>query len=108
MEPIKSVEIECRGRGPRGENVLRVPIHVVVGLFKPYPRHPEEIEAKPTCPYLTGGHGQRCKASHPNQDKVGDGVFCIFRFDYSRLVENYGDAGIPIELLDAINEIKSP
>lgn len=33
------------------------------------------------CPYNTGGHGQRCKASHPHSDKFEEGVHCPYSFD---------------------------
>lgn len=38
------------------------------------------------CKYNTGGHGQRCKASHPDTDKVGEGIICPYSFDiFNRL-----------------------
>ncbi len=35
------------------------------------------------CKYNTGGHGDRCKASHPEVDKIGNGVGCPYSFDIS-------------------------
>lgn len=41
----------------------------------------DTISSHVKCPYNTGGHGQRCKASHPEVDKVGDGVLCPYALD---------------------------
>ena len=77
----KTVCVKCHGRGDRGQDVLPEPIDVTVQLSMPSASGP--ISVAPTdCPYNTGGHGQRCKASHPHQDKVGQGIACTFSFDF--------------------------
>lgn len=99
----KIVCIQCRGRGPSGEVVLDKPVSVNVSLSQPEPER--MISVGPMdCPYNTGGHGQRCKASHPDQDKVGEGVICPFSFDYPYVLEFKPDWTAPAELTAAMAE----
>lgn len=104
---IKSTEIMCNGRGPNGEGVLEKPINVVIELSRPYLRKPNDIEVVPKdCPFLTGGHCQRCKASHPDKDKVGTGVLCPYSFNWPYVLENNLDWKIPTELISIMEEVK--
>ena len=99
----KLVQIQCCGRGPTGETVLQQPVGVTVRLSSPGPG--PMISVGPTdCPYNTGGHGQRCKASHPEKDKVGAGVLCPFSFDYPYAQEFPGWT-MPTELIPAMAEL---
>ena len=71
--------IQCKGRNNKGLEVLSVPVDVIVEIH--VSPGSNTISSTVKCPYNTGGHGQRCKASHPNVDKVGDGVGCPYSFD---------------------------
>ena len=100
---MKSVVIQCRGRGFQGEEVLDNPITVTVELDK----SDDMISVGPqACPFNTGGHGQRCKASHPDQDKVGAGVGCPFSFDYPYCAE-IRNWTVPSELKAAMQELET-
>jgi len=72
--------IQCRGRDALGQEVLLEPVLVLVLVHQ---HHGDEssIHLNVTCPHNTGGHGQRCKASHPGVDKIGTGVLCPFAVD---------------------------
>ena len=99
--------ISCGGRGPNGESIFE-PIDIVIELFKPYPLYQNDIEVVPKdCSFLTGGHRQRCKASHPDLDKVGDGVACPYSFDFPYVLENNADWKIPVELVNIMEELKA-
>jgi len=93
------IQIMCEGRGFLGEEILVTPISVVVEL---YTRDHRNIQVSPrNCPHNTGGHGQRCKAAHPEQDKVGEGIECPYSFDYPYALE-FPSWRVPAELEDAI------
>lgn len=89
------VTIQCRGYNERGEPSLDSPVSAVIDIH----RSPgcDSISVGPeSCPHNTGGHGQRCKASHPpGVDKVGDGVTCPFSFDWPYVTEFYGKRWAP-------------
>jgi len=70
-------QIKCLGRRAPGIPALREPVDAVVHIRQAG----NSISLDVNCIYNTGGHGQRCKASHPNVDKVGDGVFCAYAVD---------------------------
>lgn len=70
--------ISCYGRDFSGSPALRKPVTVKVCVTQP---GEAIISLDVVCQYNTGGHGQRCKASHPNIDKVGDGVSCPYSAD---------------------------
>lgn len=74
--------IKCRGRNAlRGEVFpANKAIEAKVVIYQPNGID-TSISSTVECPHNTGGHGQRCKASHLNKDKVGDGVICPFSFD---------------------------
>ena len=78
--------IECKGRNDVGEEVLNNAINVEVNIGK----RPgsSTISSYVECEYNTGGHGQRCKASHSEKDKVGEGVVCPYSFDIPYALEN--------------------
>lgn len=99
--PEKNVQLNCKGRGNNGEEVLGKAVLVTIRLSQsPGTRL---ISVGPQdCPYNTGGHGQRCKASHPNHDKVGVGVGCPFSFDFPYVLEVIDGWEPPRELREAI------
>jgi len=77
---IKVFPIRCLGRDASGNEVLSesVVVRVEVSQAK---GDEKNISLSVQCPHNTGGHGQRCKASHPNTDKVGKGVGCPYSVD---------------------------
>ena len=98
----KLVQIQCRGRDSRGQEVLDTPVSVNVSLAKR--EGTSDIRVDPMdCPHSTGGYGQRCKAS---RFKVGweERFLCPFSFDYPYALEFVGWS-IPTELAEAIKEM---
>lgn len=78
--------VECKGRDDEGNEVLDKPVAVNVKVYKS--PGSSRISSLVECPYNTGGHGQRCKASHPpGVDKVGQGVICPYSFDIPYALE---------------------
>lgn len=77
--PEPRFPIECKGRDSRGKEVLdeAVKVEVRVSSLPPGLISLDVMD----CPHNTGGHGQRCKASHPETDKVGKGVICPYSVD---------------------------
>ena len=73
--------IKCNGINEKGEEVLKNPVKVEIEIYK----RPGSnmISSIVECPHNTGAHGQRCKASHPDADKIGKGVTCPYSFDIS-------------------------
>lgn len=72
--------IQCLGRNWLGRTVLSEPVAVKVHVIQSCGDE-ENISLNVECLYNTGGHGQRCKASHPELDKVGDGAGCPYSID---------------------------
>ena len=78
--------IKCKGRNEVGDEVLGTPTDVQVEIYKGLGSN--RISSKVKCPYNIGGHGQRCRASHPEGvDKVGEGVNCPYSFDIPDALE---------------------
>ena len=76
----KVFPVQCRGRGVSGKEVLAEPVAVKVKVSQA--RGDERnISLSVECPYNTGGHGQRCKASHPETDKINEDVACAYSID---------------------------
>ncbi len=98
---VVRVRFKCSGRGQYGEAVLKEKIAVEAVLSKRY-SDDENYSCDVNCPYNTGGHGQRCRASHPREDKVGDGIICPYSFDYPFVLEFDSDWQPPAELVKAI------
>lgn len=71
--------IECRGRNLLRKEVLPEPVLVLVEIFKFSGSN--HLSSIVECPYNTGGHGDRCKASHPEVDKKEVGISCPYSFD---------------------------
>ncbi|HLC81273.1 MAG TPA: hypothetical protein VJH68_01325 [Candidatus Nanoarchaeia archaeon] len=89
--------IECKGRNEVGDEVLDTPVSVKVEIHKSSGSN--MISSNAECPYNTGGHGQRCKASHPDVDKIGEGVGCPYNFDIPYALETNKDFPRPSENL---------
>ena len=79
--------IECKGRDSAGHLALKDAIDVKVKIYK----RPggSDISSLVECSYNTGGHGQRCKASHPEVDKEGEGVICPYSFDLPYALDEF-------------------
>ena len=77
--------IKCKGRNEIGDEVLNNSTKVEIEIHKRPGSN--TISSYVNCPYNTGGHGQRCKASHPHVDKVGEGVICPYSFDIPYALE---------------------
>lgn len=84
MEAIFSVL--CKGRGPKAREVLEKAVQVEVSVSQ---LGDSTIDLSVKCPYNTGGHGQRCKASHPDCDKKGRGVPCAYSIDVPYALDSY-------------------
>ena len=69
--------IECRGRKADGLAALKKPVNAVVKIWQTG----NTIKLCVACVHNTGRHGQRCKASHPEVEKAGDGVACPYSID---------------------------
>ncbi len=42
--------------------------------------HSFKIKSMVECPYNTGSHGKRCKASHSSIDSIGRNIPCPYNF----------------------------
>lgn len=78
--------IRCRGQDLLGNDVLKHPVEVTLTIYQRYGDERGISSRVNYCPYNTGGHGQRCKASHPEIDKlIVSGkvldAFCPYSFD---------------------------
>jgi hypothetical protein len=73
--------VECKGRDEYGNEVLESPLDVKVEIHT-RPGSNTISSSVDDCPHNVGGHGQRCKASHPDVYKIeGHGVICHYSFD---------------------------
>ncbi len=84
---MPKIKIDCCGNGPKGMGILDEPMSVEI-LATQDPSG--DIVVRPVnCPFNTGGHGQRCKASHQNRDKDDSGdIHCPYSFDFSLAKKN--------------------
>ncbi|MDP3770573.1 MAG: hypothetical protein U1A25_00250 [Candidatus Sungbacteria bacterium] len=80
------VPIQCCGRDEHGREVLGTPVCVMVHIRQPAGDE-KNIHMSVVCPFNTGGHGQRCKASHPSVDKVGNGIPCPYSIDIPYVID---------------------
>ena len=99
----KEVHIRCGGRGPTGVEVFSPQIDVTIEVSKK--RGIDYVNVQPkNCCHSVDDHAQRCKASHPDQDRVGDGVLCPFSFDYPHATAIPGWK-TPSELVGVLREV---
>jgi hypothetical protein len=89
MELTQFVEqnfpIQCKGRDPNGKEVLGRAADAVVNMHQSPGSN--VISSSVTCPYNTGSHGERCKASRPKFDQVGKGIVCPYSLDIPYALE---------------------
>lgn len=85
----QTFSIQCKGRDKLGKEILGEPVDVKIKISN-Y-RGSNIISSIVSCLYNTGGHGQRCKASHPNADKVSEGIICPYSFDIPYALEKRRD-----------------
>lgn len=70
---------ECNGRDKYGNDVLKNSVKVKVIVYRRAGNKDSISTIVENCPYNTGGHGQRCKASHPKIDKIkGLEILCPY------------------------------
>lgn len=101
---MTTVDIQCRGRGFKGEPVLPTPLPITVNVYKYSDRF---ISVSPEkCPHNTGSHGQRCMAGHPGKEKVGEGILCPYSFDYPYATE-FSGWKMPVELKPIFDKMAS-
>ncbi len=84
--------IECKGRDANMQEVLDEALEVTVHIHKS--PGSSMISSNVDCPYNVGGHGDRCKASHPDVHKIGRGVGCPYSFDIPYALEYYPEEEI--------------
>jgi hypothetical protein len=70
--PHVAARVNCRGVDANGKPCFSKPIVVSLSLVVYHCGWDASVE----CPYNTGSHGQRCRASHPGHEKLGEGVPC--------------------------------
>lgn len=80
------VIVRCRGRDAERKPVLDKPVNATVRIRRF--EDGESISLSVDCPHNTGSHGQRCMASHPGQEGVGDGVSCPYACDIPWCFDN--------------------
>lgn len=98
----RTFKLMCLGRTLTGQSVLDEPVEVEVRIYRS--PNSKECCCNVECPYNTGGHGQRCKASHPWTGKVGEGVLCPFVFDYPYALKD-AKWEMPVELRETVDAI---
>ena len=100
---IMKCRFACHGRNAFGDRALTLPEQAELtqrcGMETGF-------SASVDCPHNTGGHGQRCKASHPDVDKVGQGVGCPYSFDYPYVLTFDRSWKPPEEIAEAVELMK--
>jgi hypothetical protein len=76
--------IPCKGRMPNRKDALNEPVEAKITVCQ----FGIAIIMNVKCPYNTGDQGQRCKASHPEVDKLGEGVICPYSIDLPYAIDN--------------------
>lgn len=79
-------QIECKGRDKSGKEVLPHPVLIYLQIYQSPGSNTISSDTS-HCIYNTGAHGQRCRASHPDVDKIGEGVECPYSFDIPHALE---------------------
>jgi hypothetical protein len=70
--------IECKGRDSKGNRVLEKPTKADVFIHKRSGSN--IISSIVECPYISGGHGEKCRASNDN-------AYCPYAFDIPYALE---------------------
>ncbi len=76
---VCTFSIKCMGRKERGFPALEEPVDVRVDVYQQ--TDSDSLHISVDCVHNTGSHGQRCMASYPGQEKVGEGVRCPYSVD---------------------------
>ncbi|MBU1199754.1 MAG: hypothetical protein KKF46_05555 [Nanoarchaeota archaeon] len=71
--------IQCKGRDIDRKEVLDEPVDVKVKIYKRPGSN--DLSSEVECPYIRGGHGDRCKASWAETGKHVSGIGCPYSFD---------------------------
>lgn len=98
-------QAQCKGVNAEGGPALETAILVNINIARKEPPLVENlmITSVPVqCPHNTGSNKDRCKASHPEQNKIGEGIACPFSFDYPYVTEASQDWQPPEEIKDAM------
>lgn len=99
-----TVRFPCQGRKPDGSSALQEGVAAEARMsLSPVSRI---ISCNVECTHNTGGHGQRCMASHPGTEKLGKGVLCPFSFDYPYVLEYDRNWEPPEELKRPLEALK--
>jgi hypothetical protein len=83
---MATFRVQCGGRDADRNEVLDRAISVLLAIR----RLPDGKSIKISvneCPHNTGSQGHRCKASHPGQDKIGNGIPCAFAVDLPHVID---------------------
>lgn len=70
--PHVTARVNCRGVDANGKPCFKTYIVVKVTLTVYHCGWGASVD----CPFNTGSHGQRCRASHPGRERLGKGVPC--------------------------------
>ena len=78
--------ILCKGRDTEGNECLEKAVQVELKVSQSPGTN--SISSQVTCPYNTGGHGQRCTAFDLGTvEKTGQGILCPYAFDIPYALE---------------------
>ena len=81
------VPFQCKGRNHLGKSALEIPVSSEV-VITPIKGDTLTISLNVNCTFNTGSHGQRCKASHPDQDNFGVDILCPYSLDIPYVEDN--------------------
>ena len=87
---LKSVifSVQCRGRDASYKEVLGEPVLVEVHIRALADE--KTIATEVRCPFNTGSHGHRCKASHPESEQAEEDVTCPYVLDIPTSIDVMG------------------
>lgn len=83
---MATFRVQCKGRDADRNEVLERAISVLLAIRRLGDGKTISISVN-ECPHNTGSHGHRCKASHPGQEKVGEGVPCPYSVDLPYVID---------------------
>jgi hypothetical protein len=88
----KSFTFKCHGPDFEGNETLDVPVPVTLTIEQMPLKSAFDCNVK--CQFITGGHAQRCYASHPenhNHNKQGNKVYCPYSVSMGSVTGTYKD-----------------
>ena len=83
---MATFRIQCKGRDADRNEVLEKAVNVLLAIRRMGDGKSISISVN-DCPHNTGSHGHRCKASHPSQDKIGEGIPCGYAVDLPHVID---------------------